>query len=261
MNEKQLEYFVRIAELGSFRKASEVLHIAQPALTRQIQKAGGGNSALPCSGRGSKGIVYHAARPPPAGAGPLHPPADRTGVADVRAGRHRAERRGDIRRPASVAEILFARLSRTYLDLYPQVKLAFYEGVGHLRSWLLSGEIDLAILPNVRAMAERNVLHREPSCAKPVYVVGSARPLRSGRHLHLARSRATAFCFSRAAEHGARLARCKSRPERRKAPDRRGDGKPSGAEEPGAGGPRLCGSALQRVHRDHAAGAPQSLPG
>jgi LysR family nitrogen assimilation transcriptional regulator len=38
MNQKQLDYFIRIAELGSFRKASEALRIAQPALTRHIQR-------------------------------------------------------------------------------------------------------------------------------------------------------------------------------------------------------------------------------
>ena len=37
MDLKQLEYFVRVAELGSFTRASIVLDIAQPALSRQIR--------------------------------------------------------------------------------------------------------------------------------------------------------------------------------------------------------------------------------
>ena len=37
MNLKQLEYFVHVAELGSFSKASLVLDIAQPALSRQVR--------------------------------------------------------------------------------------------------------------------------------------------------------------------------------------------------------------------------------
>lgn len=38
MNSRQLNYFLRIAELGSFTKAAAVLHIAQPALSRQIHQ-------------------------------------------------------------------------------------------------------------------------------------------------------------------------------------------------------------------------------
>jgi len=36
MNLRQLQYFLQIAELRSFTRASQVLHIAQPALSRQI---------------------------------------------------------------------------------------------------------------------------------------------------------------------------------------------------------------------------------
>src|SRR5476651_351247 len=37
MNLKQLDYFVHVAELGSFSKAALVLDIAQPALSRQVR--------------------------------------------------------------------------------------------------------------------------------------------------------------------------------------------------------------------------------
>ena len=37
MDLKQLAYFVRVAELGSFTRASIALNIAQPALSRQIR--------------------------------------------------------------------------------------------------------------------------------------------------------------------------------------------------------------------------------
>lgn len=38
MEVRQLRYFVRIVELGSFSRAAEVLHVAQPALGMQIRK-------------------------------------------------------------------------------------------------------------------------------------------------------------------------------------------------------------------------------
>ena len=37
MDLKQIEYFVQIAELGSFTRAGSVLRIAQPALSRQVR--------------------------------------------------------------------------------------------------------------------------------------------------------------------------------------------------------------------------------
>ena len=37
MNLKQLEYFVSVAELGSFSKAARALNVAQPALSRQVR--------------------------------------------------------------------------------------------------------------------------------------------------------------------------------------------------------------------------------
>ena len=170
MNDKQLEYFVRIAELGSFRKASEALRIAQPALTRQIQKLEE-EIGVALFRRGNKGIVTT----PPGTlllerARFIRRQTDQA-LADVRAEGTVPSGVVTFGAPPSVAEILFARLSRSYLDRYPQVKLAFYEGVGHLRRWLLAGEIDLAILPNVRSIAERNVCI-ENLVREPVYVVG-----------------------------------------------------------------------------------------
>lgn len=38
MTPRQLKYFLRIAELKSFTKAAAVLHVAQPALSRQVQQ-------------------------------------------------------------------------------------------------------------------------------------------------------------------------------------------------------------------------------
>ena len=37
MDLKQLEYFVRVAELGSFTRAAIALDVAQPALSRQVR--------------------------------------------------------------------------------------------------------------------------------------------------------------------------------------------------------------------------------
>ena len=40
MEIKQLRYFVKVAELGSVGKASDLLNIAQPTLSRQNSRVG-----------------------------------------------------------------------------------------------------------------------------------------------------------------------------------------------------------------------------
>jgi len=37
MDLKQHEYFVRVAEMGSFTRAAVALNVAQPALSRQVR--------------------------------------------------------------------------------------------------------------------------------------------------------------------------------------------------------------------------------
>ena len=38
MDLKQLEYFVRVAELGNFTRAAQALDVVQPALSRQVRR-------------------------------------------------------------------------------------------------------------------------------------------------------------------------------------------------------------------------------
>lgn len=178
MNDKQLDYFVQIAELGSFRKASEALRIAQPALTRQIQKLEQ-ELGVKLFARGSRGIV-----PTPPGALLLERARFirrqmEQAAADVRAEGTVPSGVVSFGAPASVAEFLFPALARAYLALYPQVRLAFKEGVGMLRSWLVDGDLDIAILPNVRDIPTRNVA-LEHLVREPVYLVGPPGRFASG---------------------------------------------------------------------------------
>lgn len=62
MDLKQLRYFLRIADLGSFTRASESLHIAQPALSRHI-KLLEEELGVPLFVRNGRGVkVTHAGR-------------------------------------------------------------------------------------------------------------------------------------------------------------------------------------------------------
>ncbi|PTN51938.1 LysR family transcriptional regulator, partial [Achromobacter xylosoxidans] len=53
---RQLRQFVTIAELGSYRRAADTLHIAQPALSVSIQKLEHAVGA-PLLVRGPKGVT------------------------------------------------------------------------------------------------------------------------------------------------------------------------------------------------------------
>ena len=74
MDLKQLEYFVRVAELGSFTRAAAALNVAQPALSRQVRllEVEMRQNLLVRNGRGATPI-------PPCRAVPAGPPAKITG--------------------------------------------------------------------------------------------------------------------------------------------------------------------------------------
>ena len=80
MDLKQLDYFVHVAELASFTRASAVLRVAQPALSRQVRQL---EVELRQSlfERTGRGVTLTDGRPAPAGARARHPAAGRPGAA------------------------------------------------------------------------------------------------------------------------------------------------------------------------------------
>ncbi|WP_188052266.1 LysR family transcriptional regulator [Aureimonas fodinaquatilis] len=171
MNDRQLDYFVAISDAGSFRKAAETLHIAQPALTRQMKQLEQ-DFGVPLFFRSSKGVMLTEA-----------------GLLLLERARflrrHREQTRADVAArgtvpsgrvgfgaPPSIADILFQPLAVSYLEKYTNVQLNFFEGVGRLHEWLFSGDIDLAILPNSRLLDSREY-ERVEFVAEPMYVIGA----------------------------------------------------------------------------------------
>lgn len=170
MNDKQLEYFIAIAERGSFRGAAEALHVAQPALSRQMRQLEEGFGVTLFS-RSSKGVSLT--------------PAGELLLERARfLRRHREQIRADViakgtiptgrvgfGAPPSIADILFQPLALSYLAKYRNVRLCFFEGVGHLHQLLLAGELDLAILPNSKSL-ESGGYSKIEFVAEPIYLVG-----------------------------------------------------------------------------------------
>lgn len=148
MDLKQLEYFVRVAELGSFTRASIVLDIAQPALSRQVRmlELEFEQNLLLRNGRGvtttdagkllleyGRGILYQVER------------------LREELGRARGALVGHVALglPPSLLKILAVPIFREFKEKFPAAKLAIREGMtAGMHESLVSGRLDVALLYN-----------------------------------------------------------------------------------------------------------------
>lgn len=166
MNLRQLESFVRVAELGSFSKAAMVLGIAQPALSRQVRalEADLRETLLLRDGRGvcltpaGKRLFEH-------GVGILQ----QVNLAreDLAGSRDEPLGRVVVALPPSVSLQLTLRLVDSFRAAWPRAHLAVVEGLStHIAEWLTSGRIDLGLVfnPEPQAAVEVTPLLEEPLC-------------------------------------------------------------------------------------------------
>ncbi len=148
MDLKQIEYFVRVAELGSFTRASVMLNIAQPALSRQVRllEVELRQNLLVRNGRGAtpteagKMLLEH-------GRGILHQVARaREDLGRVRGG---LAGRVAVGMPTSVAKVLTVPLIRAFKLRMPEATLSISEGLSvALSDSLALGRLDIALLYN-----------------------------------------------------------------------------------------------------------------
>ena len=145
---RQLEYFVRVAELGSFTRASGVLNVAQPALSRQVRllEVELRQNLLLRNGRGvtttdaGKLLLEH-------GRGILH----QVERAREDLGRVRGALAGRVALglPPSIARLLTVPLTRAFRIRLPSASLSISEGLSvSMQEWLLAGRLDIALLYN-----------------------------------------------------------------------------------------------------------------
>jgi LysR family nitrogen assimilation transcriptional regulator len=148
MDLKQLEYFVRVAEFGSFTRASIALDIAQPALSRQIRllEVELRQNLLIRNGRGvtttdaGRLLLEHAR-------GILHQ-VDRTReeMDRVRGG---LTGRVALGLPPSLSKILTVPLINDCRSALPQARLSILEGLtATMQELLIAGRLDIALLYN-----------------------------------------------------------------------------------------------------------------
>lgn len=163
MDLKQLEYFVRVAELGSFTRASIALDIAQPALSRQIRllEVELRQSLLTRNGRGALPteagnlLLKH-------GRGILH----QVDVAREELGAVRGALAGrvSIGLPPSLSRLITVPLTRAFRHQLPQAHLTLTEGFSVVMyEGLRVGNLDMAVLynPEHSPEVEMTTLHSE----------------------------------------------------------------------------------------------------
>jgi LysR family transcriptional regulator, nitrogen assimilation regulatory protein len=166
MNLKQLEYFVRVAELGSFSKASLILRVAQPALSRQIRllEADVHEALFVRNGRGvclteaGSRLLEHS-----------------IGILELvsRAREDIETRRGELggRIAIGLPPSLSRQLTRVLIDTFrrdlPHARLAIVEGLSaHIGEWIASGRVDVGLMhnPDLQAAIEATPILEEELC-------------------------------------------------------------------------------------------------
>ena len=158
MDLKQLEYFVRVAELGSFTRAAVELDVAQPALSRQVRllEVELRQTLLLRNGRGAvpteagtillehgRGILHQVQRA-------------REDLGRLRGNQTNHKALG---LPSSVARVLAVPLTRAFREAMPDAKLSISEALSAgLQEGLASGRLDIAVLYNAQASRELDVM-------------------------------------------------------------------------------------------------------
>ena len=171
MNLKQLEYFVRVAELGSFSKAARILDVAQPALSRQVRllETDLRTVLLQRTGRGvvltesGKRLFEHSM-------GILQ--LISLAREDLEATRDEPTGRIVIALPPSMGRLLTLPLVDGFRESFPKAKLAIVEGLStHITEWIGTGRVDIGLVLNPEA---QEAIEVQPILDEPLCLVSPA---------------------------------------------------------------------------------------
>lgn len=163
MDLKQLEYFVRVAEMGSFTRASIALDVAQPALSRQIRllEVELRQNLLTRNGRGAvpteagKLLLEH-------GRGILHQVA--LTREELNTSRGALAGKVSIGLPPSLSKLITVPLVKEFRQHLPHAQLTLTEGFSlAMNEGLRVGNLDMAVLynPDQSSDLEMTTLHED----------------------------------------------------------------------------------------------------
>jgi LysR family nitrogen assimilation transcriptional regulator len=170
MDLKQLEYFVHVAELGSFTRAASFLSIAQPALSRQVRslEVELRQSLFERNGRGVT-LTEAGSRLLAHGRGILQQ-VERARL-DMEDHRGAATGRLVIALPPSVSRTLTSPLVTAFRQRFPKATLSVVEGLStYVLEWLTIGRVDCAVVYNVAPSAAIDLV---PVLDEQLYLVSA----------------------------------------------------------------------------------------
>jgi LysR family nitrogen assimilation transcriptional regulator len=168
VNVRQLQYFLQIAELRSFTRAANVLHIAQPALSRQI-RALEEELGTALFHRFERGVTLTEA-------GLLLRSRAAAILLDLERLRddiaaQGAEPRGDVSlgMPPSMREMITVPLAVSARARHPQVQLHLVEGISvFLNEQVRLGKLDLAVVSDLEPLTQ---VESEPLLSEQLYLL------------------------------------------------------------------------------------------
>lgn len=176
MNLRQLTYFVAIAEQGSILKASQALHISQPAVSTQIKLL-----------EEELGVQLFERRPAgvlltPEGRDFLRHAYDILGSVDAALASMRVHHTAEVGRvsvgiPGSLTSLLTVPLVEAVQEQLSNVQLRVVSGLsGHLHQWVVDGSINFGIVyANTYPPAPIVGLDLEPLLTEELFVAASDR--------------------------------------------------------------------------------------
>jgi LysR family nitrogen assimilation transcriptional regulator len=178
MEFQQLQYFVRVAEQGSFTNAALQLGVTQPALSKKIRalEVELRSSLFHRNGRGAQ--LTSAGRRFLDHARGLLRGADLAQQA-VRESAASYEGRVAVGLPPTVGKILIPPFVEEFVEKFPRASISIAEGLSvSLCDQLLAGRLDFAVLRNPAASPHLSI---EPITTEPLYLVG-IKPVGNGGH-------------------------------------------------------------------------------
>ncbi|WP_113701348.1 LysR family transcriptional regulator [Nonomuraea lactucae] len=168
MDLRQLTALVTVAEVGSVTKAARLLHLVQPAVTRQIRTLED-EIGVELFERTRQGMI-------PTAAGAAFVERARRALQELE--RARAEIRPDPEQVTgivtlgvleSVMDVVVQPLVTVVADRYPGIRLRVVTAYsGHLQQWLDSGDVDMSLLYNTTDTPSLTVV---PLLREPLWVV------------------------------------------------------------------------------------------